>query len=39
MKSEYKGIDPRMSLTGGNDVGQFTYPYLRVYNVGLNLEF
>ncbi|MDR1937580.1 MAG: TonB-dependent receptor [Tannerellaceae bacterium] len=39
MLSEYKGIDPRMSLTGGNDVGQFTYPYLRVYNVGLNLEF
>jgi TonB-linked SusC/RagA family outer membrane protein len=39
MKSEYSGIDPRMSLTGGNDVSAFTYPYLRVFNVGLNIEF
>jgi TonB-linked SusC/RagA family outer membrane protein len=37
--SEYKGVDPRMSLIGGNEVGQFTYPYLRVFNVGLNIEF
>jgi TonB-linked SusC/RagA family outer membrane protein len=39
MKSEYKGIDPRMSLTGGNDVLQFTYPYLRVFNLGVTLNF
>jgi TonB-linked SusC/RagA family outer membrane protein len=39
MWSEYKGIDPRMSLTGGNDVSQFTYPYLRVFNLGVNIEF
>jgi hypothetical protein len=39
MLSEYKGIDPRMSLTGGNDVSQFTYPYLRVFNLGVNIEF
>ena len=39
MLSEYRGIDPRMSLTGGNDVSQFTYPYLRVFNVGINIEF
>jgi TonB-linked SusC/RagA family outer membrane protein len=39
MLSEYKGVDPRMSLVGGNDVMQFTYPYLRVFNVGVNLEF
>jgi hypothetical protein len=39
MLSAYKGIDPRMSLTGGDDVSQFTYPYLRVFNVGINVEF
>jgi hypothetical protein len=39
MKSEYKGIDPCISLTGGNDVAQFTYPYLRVFNIGVNVEF
>jgi TonB-linked SusC/RagA family outer membrane protein len=39
MLSEYKGVDPRMSLTGGNEVGQFTYPYLRVFNLGVNVEF
>jgi hypothetical protein len=39
MLSEYKGIDPRMSLSGGNDVSQFTYPYLRVLNLGVNIEF
>ena len=39
MKSKYPGLDPRMSLTGGSDVGQFTYPYLRVFNLGVNIEF
>jgi hypothetical protein len=39
MLSEYKGVDPRMSLTGGRDVGEFTYPYLRVFNLGVNVEF
>jgi TonB-linked SusC/RagA family outer membrane protein len=39
MLSEYRGVDPRMSLTGGNDVVSFTYPYLRVFNVGINIEF
>jgi TonB-linked SusC/RagA family outer membrane protein len=39
MLSEYKGVDPRMSLTGGNDVNSFTYPYLRVFNLGVNVEF
>ncbi|MDR1455068.1 MAG: SusC/RagA family TonB-linked outer membrane protein, partial [Tannerella sp.] len=39
MRSEYKGVDPRMSLTGGNDVSAFTYPYLRVFNLGVNVEF
>jgi TonB-linked SusC/RagA family outer membrane protein len=39
MLSEYKGVDPRMSLIGGSDVSQFIYPYLRVFNAGLNIEF
>jgi TonB-linked SusC/RagA family outer membrane protein len=39
MLSEHKGVDPRMSLTGGNDVGQYPYPYLRVFNAGVNIEF
>jgi TonB-linked SusC/RagA family outer membrane protein len=37
MKSAHKGMDPRMSLTGS--VGTYVYPYLRVFNVGLNIEF
>jgi TonB-linked SusC/RagA family outer membrane protein len=37
MKSAQKGMDPRMSFTGS--VGTYVYPYLRVFNVGLNLEF
>jgi TonB-linked SusC/RagA family outer membrane protein len=39
MVSEHRGVDPRMSLTGGNDVSQFAYPYLRVFNLGVNIEF
>jgi TonB-linked SusC/RagA family outer membrane protein len=39
MLSEYKGVDPRMSLTGGNDVSAFTYPFLRTFNAGINIEF
>jgi hypothetical protein len=37
MFSAHKGIDPRMSLMGRSP--QYPYPYLRVYNVGLNVEF
>jgi hypothetical protein len=39
MKSAYKGMDPRMSLTGGGDLGAYPYPYLRVFNAGINFEF
>jgi len=37
MKSAHRGLEPRVSLTGNNFT--YGYPYLRVYNVGLNLEF
>ncbi|MDR2765113.1 MAG: TonB-dependent receptor [Tannerella sp.] len=37
MFSAHKGIDPRMSLTGRTPM--YAYPYLRVFNVGLNVEF
>jgi TonB-linked SusC/RagA family outer membrane protein len=37
MKSAQKGMDPRMSYNGVS--GMYVYPYLRVFNVGVNLEF
>jgi TonB-linked SusC/RagA family outer membrane protein len=37
MFSAHKGLDPRMSLIG--KLPQYAYPYLRVFNVGLNIEF
>jgi TonB-linked SusC/RagA family outer membrane protein len=37
MFSAHKGVDPRMSLTG--KLPAYAYPYLRVFNVGLNVEF
>ncbi len=33
------GIDPRMSLTGGLDVGAMAYPYMRTCSLGLNITF
>ncbi|MDR1866171.1 MAG: SusC/RagA family TonB-linked outer membrane protein, partial [Bacteroidales bacterium] len=39
MKSAYKGMDPRMSLTGGSALGAYPYPYLRVFNLGVNFDF
>ena len=33
------GIDPRMSLTGGLDVGAMPYPYMRTCSLGVNVTF
>lgn len=38
MKSAQKGMDPRTSLTGTSGA-TYMYPYLRVFNVGVNLDF
>ena len=35
----HKGVDPRWSMTGGMNVGAFSYPYLSVYTFGVNLDF
>ena len=37
--SAKSGVDPRMSLIGGLDVGAFTYPYMRTMNLGVNIVF
>ena len=31
----HKGVDPRWSMTGGMNVGAFSYPYLSVYTFGV----
>lgn len=35
----HSGVDPRWSMTGGIEVGAFSYPYLSVYTFGINLDF
>jgi len=37
--TDHSGIDPRMSLVGGMEIGASTYPYVRTYSVGLDVEF
>lgn len=39
MFSAAKGIDPSMSLTGGMEVGAYTYPTMRTISFGVNLDF
>lgn len=39
MKSAHKGLDPRMSLIGGFDIGQYIYPYSRTISLGININF
>ena len=39
MLTTHKGIDPRMSLVGGMDVGAMAYPYLRTCSLGVNVTF
>ncbi|WP_423128570.1 TonB-dependent receptor [Gaoshiqia sp. Z1-71] len=38
MVTSHSGIDPRMSLVGGFDVGAYTYPSMRTISFGLNLD-
>lgn len=35
----HSGVDPRWSMTGGIEVGAFSYPYLSVYTLGVNIDF
>ncbi len=39
MITAHKGIDPRMSLTGGMEVGAMTYPYMRSCSLGVSVTF
>lgn len=39
MVTEHSGIDPRMSLVGGMEVGAYTYPYMRTWSLGVNVTF
>ncbi len=39
MMSAAPGIDPSMSLTGGMEVGSYTYPDMRTFILGVNLDF
>ncbi len=39
MITEHSGIDPRMSLVGGLDVGAYAYPSMRTISFGINLDF
>lgn len=38
MFTSHSGIDPRMSLTGGMDIGPGTYPYARTFSIGINID-
>jgi len=38
MISAAKGVDPSMSLTGGMEVGAYTYPTMRTISFGVNLD-
>jgi len=39
MLTSASGIDPRMSLVGGWEVGAYSYPSMRTFSGGINLEF
>ena len=39
MLTTHSGIDPRMSLVGGFDVGAYAYPSMRTISFGVNLDF
>jgi len=38
LKASHSGIDPRMSLVGGMEVGAYAYPSMRTISFGLNLD-
>lgn len=38
--SATRGLDPSMSVSGGyNDVDTYTFPHMRTYTIGINLDF
>jgi len=37
--TSHSGIDPRMSLVGGFEVGAFSYPSMRTFTFGVNFDF
>ncbi|MBB5436691.1 TonB-linked SusC/RagA family outer membrane protein [Pedobacter sp. AK017] len=37
--SSHSGIDPRMSLVGGFEVAAYSYPSMRTFTCGFNLDF
>ena len=37
--SSKKGVDPSMSLLGGFEVGQYVYPNMRTFSLGVNINF
>ena len=39
MLTSHSGIDPRMTLVGGFDVGAYAYPSMRTVSFGVNLDF
>jgi len=39
MFTSHSGIDPRQSLVGGWEVGAYSYPTMRTFSGGINLEF
>lgn len=39
MLTTHSGIDPRMSLVGGFDVGAYAFPSMRTISFGVNLDF
>ena len=39
MWTQHAGIDPRMSLVGGYEVGAYAYPYMRTMSLGVNVTF
>lgn len=37
--TSHSGIDPRMSLVGGFEVGAYSYPSMRTFTFGINFDF
>ena len=37
--SGHSGFDPRRCMTGGLEIGVYSYPYLATYTFGVNLDF
>lgn len=37
--TSHSGVDPRMSLVGGLEVGAYSYPSMRTFTCGFNLDF